>query len=217
MPRPRVDQWVRLILASGVPYQKQIGMVSETSTRGQLLYYETQVGVPGGSCNPNTMKRIYIQGSSFGSLLSQSRVTAYVAASGTIISRWDDIGGGQQQSALDSRVRLLDLAYLYDDRPLIVRSVEKTTLGLHSGKHAVTHLVADFAPPYDSRHVLRRVELWTTPAVPFGVAKYRALSTDSDPFEATLYSYGDRFKPELAMTLDSIRVITPDGTSVQTG
>jgi len=79
-----------------------------------------------------------------------------------------------------------------------------------------THIVAAFAPPHGAKQRLTRIELWTTPSVPFGVVKYRAFAKDLDPFELRLYAYGSRFKTDLAMSLETIRSITPDGTHVQT-
>jgi hypothetical protein len=117
LPRPKAGQWVRLVLGSGVQYQKQIGAVSEATEHGDLLYYETQVGTPGGSCNPNTMKRTYLQGSKFTSLIDRTPVAAAVANSGTTLTRWADLQGGQTQARSDAKLELLDTPYLYDERP----------------------------------------------------------------------------------------------------
>ena len=231
LPQPAHGQWARFILGSGVEYQKQVGAATETTAHGDLLYYETQVGTPGGSCNPNTMKRTYLQGKKFTSLFDQAPVAAAVANSGTTLTRWGDLQGGQTQASRDATLQLLDSPYLYDERPFRVISTKTETLHLpissaYSGSadssrgplHPIltTHTVAEFAPPYDAKHRLTRVEFWTTPAVPFGVAKYRAIVRDADPFELRVYSYGTRFKTDLAMSLETIRNITPDGTYIQT-
>lgn len=231
LPRPKAGDWVRLVMGSGVDYQKQIGAAVETTQHGDLLYYETQVGTPGGSCNPNTMKRTYLSGSRFTSLFDRTPVLADVANSGTTLTRWSDIGGGQSQAEMDAKLQLLDANYLYDERPLRVISTRSETLplpasGPYSGSAesgrgplhpvATTHVVAEFARPHDSKHRLTRVELWTSPALPFGVAKFRAYARDLAPFELRLFSFGRRFKTDLAMSLETIRSITPDGTYVQT-
>lgn len=231
LPRPRAGEWVRLIMGSGVDYQKQIGAAVESTQHGDLLYYETQVGTPGGSCNPNTMKRTYLSGSRFASLFDRTRVLADVANSGTTLTRWSDIGGGQTQAAMDANLQLLDATYLYDERPLHVSSTRRETMmlptsGTYSGSAessrgalhplATTHVVAEFAPSRDPKRRLTRIELWTSPAVPFGVVKFRAYAKDLAPFELRLYSFGTRFKTDLAMSLETIRSITPDGTYVQT-
>ncbi|MBD5654284.1 MAG: hypothetical protein IAI50_03770 [Candidatus Eremiobacteraeota bacterium] len=231
LPRAKPGQWVRLIMGSGVVYQKQIGAATESTSHGELLYFETQVGTPGGSCNPNTMKRTYLSGSRFPSLLDQSPVQANVANSGTTLTRWSDAGSGQTIVQADSHLRILDAKYLYDDRPLRIVSSKAETVDLPGGSAysgsaesgrgklqpmPTTHIVAEFSPPYDERHELTRIELWTTPNVPLGVVKYRAIAKDHEPFELRLFSYGTRFKSDLAMSLQTIRSITPDGTYIET-
>lgn len=231
LPRPKSGQWVRLIMGSGVDYQKQIGTATEATQHGELLYLETQVGTPGGSCNPNTMKRTYLGAPHFPSLLDRTAVVANVANSGTTLTRWSDVSGGQPVAAQDSKLQLLDASYLYDDRPLRIVSQKSVTLpvpvgAVYSGSGespapktiplSTTHTVATFAPPYDAKHRLTHIELWTTPVVPFGVVKLRAIANDLDPFELRLYAYGTHFKTDLAMSLETIRSITPSGTYVQT-
>jgi len=231
LPRPQPGRWVRLVMGSGVDYQKQVGLGNETTDHGELYYVETQIGTPGGSCNPNTMKRSYLTKPHFGSLFSQDPVLANVANSGTTLTRWGDIGGGQPEAPADARLRILDAPYLYDDRPLRIVSTQATTVALPSGNgytgsgesargklnaRAATHIVAEFMPPYDAKHKLTRIELWTTPDVPFGVAKYRAYAKGQEPFEMRVYSYGVAFKPDLHMSLGTVRAITPDGTHIQT-
>jgi hypothetical protein len=231
LPRPKSGQWVRLIMGAGVDYQKQIGAATESTEHGELRYLETQVGTPGGSCNPNTMKRTYVSGSNFPALFDETPVVANVANSGTTLTRWSDLSGGQTGTPMDAKLRLLDASYLYDVRPLHVISSEPATVALPSGGtysgsaeaprgklHALatTHIVAAFAPSHDPKAKLTRIELWTSPIVPFGVVKYRAVAKDLDPFELRLYSYGTRFKTDLAMSLETIRSITPNGTYIQT-
>jgi hypothetical protein len=232
LPVPRPGQWVRFILGSGVSYQKQIGVGTESGDDGELFYYETQVGTPGGSCNPNTLKRTYLRASKFVSLIDPVPVAAQVATSGTALTRWADVEGGQPQSRTDKTLRLLDAQYLYDDRPLrvVARTAELLpvpTSSVYSGSAGSSrrplrarntlHTVAEFGRPYDALHQLTRIELWTTPDVPFGVVKYRALVKDEEPFELRLYSYGTRFKTDLGMSLKTIRGLTPNGTYIQTG
>ncbi len=231
LTRPTSGAWVRYIMGAGVSYQKQIGTATEIAERGQLIYLETQVGTPGGSCNPNTMKRTYLAAKAFPSLVDRTRVVANVANSGTTLTRWADLSGGQTVLAQDATLQLLDAAYLYDDRPLRVVASTKAMLEVpgalayagsedsRAGKPraiATRHIVAEFHPSDDAKHRLTKIELWTTPDVPFGVVKYRAYARDLDPFELRLYAYGTRFKTDLAMSLETIRSITPSGTYVQT-
>lgn len=232
LPPPTSGEWVRLILGTGVAYQKQIGIATETTEGSDLAYFETQVGLPGGSCNSNTMKRTYIHGEKFGSLLSAQPVLADVADSGTTLTRWADVGGGQSQARSDATLHLLDVNYLYDERPIRIVSSQRATLQLpapiaYSGSedtsrgalsaHETTHVVAEFVGPTDAKHLLTKVEMWTTPAVPFGLAKYRAYPKDAEPFDMRVYSYGKRFKSAVAMTLKTIRAMTPDGTYINAG
>jgi hypothetical protein len=166
-PLPRPGQWVRFILGSGVSYQKQIGVAAEADDDGELLYYETQVGIPGGSCNPNTLKRTYLRGAKFASPLDPVPVAAQVATSGTTLTRWGDIGGGQTQSRADTILRRLDAQYLYDDRSLRVLSRTSDVLpvpassvysgsadshrgSLHAGE--TLHTIAEF-----ERRMTRRI------------------------------------------------------------
>ncbi len=48
---------------------------------------------------------------------------------------------------------------------------------------------------------------------PFGVARDRGSLRDLDPVELHLFSYGGAFKTDLAMSLETIRRMTPDGTA----
>ncbi len=217
LPRPKAGDWSRIIMGSGVDYQKQIGIGTETAQSGELTYVETQIGIPGGSCNPNTMKRVYLRSQRIGSFITEMPVLANVADSGTILTRWGDIGGGQTQTPESAHLRLFDAPYLYDDRALTIVSVTHERLKLPFGTRATVHVVARFAKPTSSKHKLTQIDLWTTPDVPFGFAKYRAIATGLDPLEARIFSHGTKFQPALAMKIDSIRAITPDGTHIQTG
>lgn len=216
LPPPQTGEWVRIIMGSGVDYQKQIGLGTESTEHGELRFVETQIGVPGGSCNPNTLKRVYLRGARFGSLVAQEPVLANVANSGTTLTRWGDVAGGQSQQSSDARLRLLDAAYLYDPRPCRVTSVSPETLSLPFGRIETSHVVARFDPPYDGEHRLTTIELWAAPELPYGVAKFRATAAGREPFELHVFSHGRGFRSDLHMSLDTLRAITPDGTHVET-
>ena len=211
LPRPVRGSWLRLVMGSGVPYQKQIGLGSEA---GDLLYVETQIGTPGGSCNPNTLKKTYLRGARFGGLVTEYAVRANVARSGNTLTRWGDIAGGQTVAEGDRDLRLLDAHYLYDDRPCVVESVAPATLHVAGSAHATTHVVASFRSPSGDER-LEHIELWHTTGVPFGVARYRAKLRGIDPFELTLESYGHTFKSEIAASLSTVRAMTPNGMSIE--
>ena len=181
----RRGEWVRLIISSGAAYQKHIGLGSEDAAE-PIAFVETQIGMPGGACNPNTLKKTYLRTDRFGTLIATPPVLACVAQSGSMLTRWADAGAGQHQAAADAQLRLLDVPYVY------------------------THIVGRFAAkPLAGR--LERIELWLTPHVPFGVARYRALARGLDPFDVSVYSFGHRFRSELAMSLRTVRAMTPNG------
>ena len=68
LPAARSGLWIRYIMGFGVPYQKQIGFGVERTPIAERYFIETQVGMPGGSCNPNTMKKAYLRTRTFGSV-----------------------------------------------------------------------------------------------------------------------------------------------------
>lgn len=206
---PHTGDWVRLVMNSGVAYQKQIGLGIETDGDGELLFAETQIGMPGGQCNPNTLKKTYVRAPRFTSLLATYRVVAYVASSGTIVTRWGDVGGGQTQAPDETRLRLIDAKHVYDPRPCTITATRSEPVRVRTGTYATTRVTAAFAP--GPRESLERVELWTSPAVPFGVVRYRAHLRGLEPFEIELDSHGRRYRSDLAMSLQTIRAMTPDG------
>lgn len=216
LPTPARGDWVRLIMGLGTPYQKQIGLGSEPSESGARLFVETQIGLPGGACNPNTLKKVYLRETHFGSLLTAHRVRAYVANSGTILTRWGDVDAGQTQAPQDATLHLLDLGALYDPRRARVASVRSQPVRLAHATLDATRVVLEYDQPATAQQRLRRLELWHTGAVPFGVAKYRATLHDIGTFELELFSHGRGFKSDLAMSLETIRAMTPNGTSVST-
>ena len=214
LPRPAGGSWLRLVMGSGVSYQKQIGLGSEAGGAEPLLYVETQIGQPGGSCNPNTLKKTYVRGARFGALITEYEVSANLARSGNTLTRWGDSAGGQTAAGGDRFLRLLDAHYLYDARPCVVESVASATLHVAGAAHETTHVAASFrSPSGDAR--LEQIELWHTPGVPFGVARYRAKLRGIDPFELSLESFGHTFESEIPASLTTVRAMTPSGMSIE--
>jgi len=208
LPKPGDGQWLRLTLGSGVLYGKQFGFGSETTQAGDVIpYIETQIGQASGACNPNTTRKTYLKTAHFGTLITEYRVLASVAKSGNMVTRWADVDGGQTQSPQDARLRLLDASYVYDSQPLTIESVTRDVVRVAGETHETTRVAASYSP--ESR--LQSIELWHTPNVPFGVAKYRATVREMAPFEVALAEYGKRYKPELALSLDAIRSMTIGG------
>jgi len=211
LPSPQPGDWSRVVMGSGVQYDKEIGFGSEPTPDGDVLFVETQIGEAGGiACNPNTLKKTYLREKHFGSLVTELAVAAIVAHSGSMLTRWADLGGGQRQAARDAKLRLLDIAYLYDPRRMTIRSVRSQALHVGTVLHETTHVVSDF--PSGER--LQRLEIWHTPAVLFGIARYRATARDLEPFDLALRTYGRAFKSALATPLAQIRAITPEGIAV---
>jgi hypothetical protein len=211
---PRTGDWVRLVMDSGVAYQKQIALGVEAAGGEDLLFVETQIGMPGGQCNPNTLKKTYLRAARVTSLLATYPVLAYVAFSGTIVTRWGDVGGGQTQSGDEARLRLVDAKHVYDPRPCTVVATRGETVRVRTGAYATTRVSAAFAP--GPRESLERIDLWTNPRVPFGVVRYRAQLRGLPPFEIELDSFGRGYRSDLAMSLQTVRAMTPSGMATVT-
>jgi hypothetical protein len=214
MPAPKPGDWARVIMGSGVQYDKQMGFGVEKTADGDLLFVETQIGEAGGiACNPNTLKKTYVREAHFGKLVTEMDVYAIVARSGNMLTRWADIGGGQTQSPRDGKLRILDVSYLYDRRPMTIRSVSRKPLHVAGKLRETTQVVADF--PAGDR--LRRLEIWHSPLVPFGVARYRATVADLEPFDLAMRTYGETFHTELTTPLSLLRPLTQSGIAVDPG
>lgn len=215
LPKPHPGDWSRVIMGSGVRYDKQMGFGRELDPHGgaSSLFVETQIGEAGGiACNPNTLKKTYLREAHFGSLVTEAAVLAIVAHSGNMLTRWADVGDGQTQAPHDAKMRLLDVAYLYDERPMRVRSVTAQSVRVGNVRHAATRVVATF--PAGER--LQRLEIVHTPAVPLGIAAYTATVRELDPFGLALRSYGRGFKTGITTPLALLRPMTQSGIMTTT-
>lgn len=217
LPAPEAGDWVRLIMGlGGAAYQKQIGLGVEEAADGKLGFIETQIGSPGGvACNPNTLQKVYLRGPHFGSLLADYAVYAHVASSGNLLTRWADLGGGQTQNERDAQLRLLDVEALYDPRPCRIVSSSAAQIKADRAVYDTTHIVGEYAASTQAGRRLRRFELWSSPRVPFGVVKFRATLAELGEYELALFTHGRHFNSDLAMSLETLRALTPNGTSVQ--
>lgn len=212
LPAIAPRQYCRIILGSGAKYQKQIGAGVETDPKlGRLLYLETQVGSPGGNCNPSSMRKSYLRGDRFGSLLDAYALRANIGRVENMFYRFGDLADAPHRETADNTLRLLDERYLYDDRPMRIVSVSTERIHVASRNVSATKVVGEFAKPKGPHERLERIELWHEPSFPFGFARYRATLRDLDPFEAHTYSTGHDFKTMLAYTLDRARSLTRDG------
>ena len=215
LPKPEPGDWSRVIMGSGVQYDKQMGFGRESDPHGgpSLLFVETQIGEAGGiACNPNTLKKTYLRGERFGSLITEAPVLAIIAHSGNMLTRWADVGDGQSQAPHDAKMRLLDVTYLYDERPMRVRSVTAQTVRVGNARHAAMRVVADF--PAGER--LQRLEIVHTPAVPLGIAAYTVTVRELDPFGLALRSYGRNFTTGISTPLALLRPMTQSGIMTTT-
>jgi hypothetical protein len=212
LPRLGPGQWTRIILGSGAQYQKQIGAGVEQAGHKRLLFIETQVGSPGGSCNPSSMRKAYLRAPRFGSLLDTYPLLANIGRTENMIYRFGDLADGGPVSSTDDTLRLLDERYLYDARPIRIVSVARQRIRSASRDVDATHVVAEFAPGRtDAAGRMRRLELWHHPAFPFGIVHYRATLTGLDPFTAQVFSFGGRFESLLSLPLARVRAMTPNG------
>jgi hypothetical protein len=212
LPRGRPGQWTRIILGSGATYQKQIGLGTEIGRAGESrLFIETQVGMPGGSCNPASMRKAYLREAAFGSILHGYSLLANVGRTENMVYRYGDEAPGGTAATSDSVLHLLDEPWLYDSRPLHVLSATPERIHIASAMHDTTHVVAQFSKPRSPKERLERIELWHSPDFPFGVARYRATLHGLEPFELHVYAHGDRFASMLAMSLEVVREITRNG------
>ncbi len=205
LPAARAGLWVRYIMGFGVPYQKQIGFGIEHTPIAQRYFIETQVGMPGGSCNPNTMKKAYLRTRMYGNLTQIYGVEAYVSRSSTLVMLDQD-----QPPPL----RLLDSSHLYPSRGGTITRQAASTMKVprqaaHQSENSIvvektavacTQCSARFDDP-----LLKELELWTSSSVPLGVGRMRANVSGMPPFELAVDSYGFDFHTGITESLDAVR------------
>lgn len=213
LPRIASGQWTRIILGSGAQYQKQIGAGVERDAGGKrMLFLETQVGSPGGSCNPSSMRKAYLRSERFGSLFDTYPLIANIGRTENMIYRFGDLTDRAPGPAADHSLRLLDEGFLYDPRPIRIVSVAQQTIHAASRDISATHVVAEFpAGNENAKQRMRRLEIWHESSFPFGVARYRATLHELEPFVAHVYSCGGKFTSLLGLSLARVRAMTPDG------
>jgi hypothetical protein len=205
LPPARPGLWVRYILGFGVPYQKQIGFGVERTPLAERYFIETQVGMPGGSCNPNTMKKAYLRTRSFGNLTHVYGVEAYVSRSSATVMLDED---------RPSPLLLLDSPHLYPKSTAARTRFSHATVDVprHPAQQSEDNIVVGMKPVVCTRcaasfnePLLKELELWTSPHVPLGVGRMRASVAGMPPFELTVESYGFDFKTGIHESLDAVR------------
>ncbi|HUA08277.1 MAG TPA: hypothetical protein VMA98_03315 [Candidatus Acidoferrales bacterium] len=201
----RPGLWVRYVMGYGVQFQKQAGFGMESTPIATRAFIETQVGLPGGSCNANTARKAYIHGS-FGNLLTVYPVIAYVSGSGSLLALDQDS---------PPPFRMLDSPHLYPTslQPVSTKSAKViapvspsrfSEESIVAEKHSIDATYGDY--PVDG-HTLLRFEAWSSPAVPLGFARVRAVLNSMPPFELHLDSYGFGYHPEITDSLDAVRAV----------
>lgn len=205
LPAARAGLWVRYIMGFGVPYQKQIGFGIERTPLAERYFIETQVGMPGGSCNPNTMKKAYLRTRSFGNLTEIYGIEAYVSRSSTLVMLDED---------RPPPLRLLDSEHLYPKNGGRITKQVRSTISVpakaaHQSEDTIvavkqttpcTQCAARFDDP-----LLKELEIWTSSSVPLGVGKVQAKVAGMPPFELTIDSYGYDFRTGISASLDAVR------------
>jgi hypothetical protein len=212
-PAAQPRQWVQYVMGSGVQYLKRIGFGTETTGANDRHFIETQVGVPGGSCNPNTLKKAYLDGGSFGALMRPYAVQIYVVKSGTFFTTWAG-NEGSTPIGNEQRLLLLDAAYLYaQGRPATVAAVSSQSVRAAGKTFDATRIKATFAPAKTSgdEPSIKDMTLWLSPRVPLGVVRMEVGLAGIDPFTLHLDTYGAHYKSEVGMSLDEVKALDAGG------
>ena len=205
LPQARPGLWVRYIMGFGVPYQKQIGFGVERTPLATRYFIETQVGMPGGSCNPNTMKKAYLRTRTFAGVTQVYGIEAYVSRSSTLVMLDQDS---------PPPLMLLDSKHLYPRGSGTITRLGNATMKVpksstHQSENSIvmeksaiscTQCAASFDEP-----LLKSLELWASSDVPLGIGMMRANVSSMPPFEMTIDSYGYDFHTGISASLDAVR------------
>jgi hypothetical protein len=205
LPSGAPGTWVRYIMGFGTPYQKQIGFGVEETPIATRYFVETQVGLPGGNCNPNSVRKAYLLTKRFGNLIQVYGVEAYVTRNGNLLM-YDE----------GSPLMLLDSRHLYGQTPCTIQAYESGSAKApshpaHYSENAIvvpkTEMPATRCAGAFQGDGLQNFEVWSAPALPLGVARISARVQGLPPFELALDSYGDDFKTNVNETLDAVRAM----------
>jgi hypothetical protein len=204
LPGARPGLWLRYIMGFGVQYQKQIGFGVEQTPLATRYFIETQVGMPGGSCNPNSVKKAYLKTRSFGSLIEVYGIEAYVARNNNMLLYDQD----------STPLLLLDSRHLYADSDCTLATVGSELVDVpgHPVKQSEGSIsVAKDASPATrcsarfATSGLREFKVWRADSLPLGVAKIEARVDGMGTFALALDSYGTDFRSNIAESLDAVR------------
>jgi hypothetical protein len=204
LPIAQPGLWVRYVMGFGIPYQKQIGFGVEETPLATRYFIETQVGMPGGSCNPDSVKKAYLKTREFGGLIEVYGVYAYVARNNNMLLYDED----------STPLLLLDSRHLYNDAPCTVGAISADTVSVPG--HPVTqsegsivvakgHASATRCAARFSAGGLRELRVWQSASLPLGVAKMEAHVDGMDPFALALDSWGTDFHTNIREPLDTVK------------
>jgi hypothetical protein len=204
LPIARPGLWIRYVMGFGIPYQKQIGFGIEETPIATRYFIETQVGMPGGSCNPDSVKKAYLKTREFGGLIEAYGVYAYVARNNNMLLYDED----------STPLLLLDSRHLYNDAPCTVGALTPETVSVpgHPVKQSEGSIVVakDHAPTTQcaarfSGGGLRELRVWQSASLPLGVAKIEAHVDGMEPFALALDSWGTDFRTNIPEPLDTVK------------
>jgi hypothetical protein len=207
LPAASAGTWVRYIVEFGASYQKQIGFGIERTPVATRYFVESQVGMPGGSCNPDTIRKAYLRAGAFAGVLTSDPVTTYIARANNMLVTYDD----------SSPLRLLDVRALYADVDGTL-SQQPATARVPSGAAAQSqgslsvayhHAAATRALFRPDSGPLRSLEIVRVEGVPLGLASLEASIAGAPAFSLRLDSYGHDYQTEIADSLDAIRAEQP--------
>jgi len=206
LPMAKPGLWVRYIMGFGVQYQKQIGFGVEETPVSNRYFIETQVGMPGGSCNPNSMKKAYLKTREFGGLIQIYGIEAYVSRSGNLLL----------YDAGTTPLMLLDSKHLYEEAPCTISAFEPSPIAVpaHAVKQSEGSIVVArnaasatrCAGRFESAS-LREFEVWRSEEFPLGVAKINARVQGMPAFALALDSYGHDFKTGIPEPLEAVKAM----------
>ncbi len=206
---PKPGDWVRYTLGYGSLFLEQVGFGQEQVAGQRALFIETQTGMPGGSCNPNTLKKTYVSADRFGPLGNRYPVMVYVARNGTMVSHWNDVAAKESQGRPRPRFGVLD-GVLDDNSPCVITDVRRDVVAKGNRRFETTHITCASRNRNRREGAIQRLEVWHSNTVPLGIVAMRAAVAGIEPFKLDIDSFGrGHYESGISEPLDSIRAAGP--------
>jgi hypothetical protein len=206
---PKPGDWVRYTLGYGSLFLEQIGFGQEQVAGQRTLFIETQTGMPGGSCNPNTLKKTYVSADRFGPLGIRYPVMVYVARNGTMVSHWDDVAAKEAQGRPRPRFGVLD-GVLDDNSPCVITDVRSEVVAKGKRRFEATRITCASPNGGHRDGAIQRLQVWHSNSVPLGIVAMRAAVAGIEPFKLDIDSFGrGHYESGISEPLDSIRAAGP--------